>query len=127
MAALALSAPLCMVAIDNACAWGWDRGSESRGWGRKPYRSAYSYRSYRSAYAYPPRLYGYSYGYGRVYGYAPVYGYGPASNGPGEAANRMAPIYGYGPGYAPEFGAGYYSPSVKMGSASWWREPGRRR
>jgi hypothetical protein len=122
MAALALSAPLCLIGIDNgASAGGWGRDTRAWGWDRRPYRLAYSYRrtrvygyrpAYRSPWAYPPRL----------YSYGPVYGYGPpTSTMPDSAANKMAPIWGYGPGYAPEFGAGYYSPSVKMGSASWWR------
>ena len=101
---LALSAPLLIIGIESAQAWDWDR------------------RHQRSA-----RVYGYgpSYTYGPVYGYkgySPVYGFAP-----NYAATRTAPITGYGPGYASEFGAGYYSPSVKMGPASWWREPRRRR
>lgn len=101
---LALSAPLLTIGIESAQAWDWDRRHQR-----------------------PARVYGYapSYTYGPVYGYkgySPVYGFAP-----NYAATRTAPISGYGPGYAPEFGAGYYSPSVKMGSPSWWSEPRRRR
>ena len=78
--------------------------AQAWGWDRKHHRSARTY------------------GYGAAYGYSPVYGFAP-----NYGSTHTAPITGYGPGYAAEFGVGYYSPSVKMGSASWWREPRRRR